>query len=47
MHCIKRPPTKGTDIAIGYKRFLEAFSMENMSTGGSGGSARFDRFQAD
>jgi hypothetical protein len=47
MHCNKRPPAKRTDITIGYKRFLEAFSMENMPTGGSGGSARFDRFQAD
>jgi hypothetical protein len=47
LHCNKRPPAKRTDIVISYKRFLEAFSMENMSTGGSGGSARFDGFQAD
>jgi hypothetical protein len=46
-HCNKRPPAKGADIATGYNRFLEAFSMKNMSTGGSSGSARSDGFQAD
>jgi hypothetical protein len=43
-HGHQRPPAKRADIATCCDRFLEAFPMKDMSTGGSSGSTRFDVF---